>query len=287
MFAEVCPGLLIERHVLSHTQLHAHSKQVMAYYPTNVIKVLLQDGVYGVLLNDTTGTKETVLSLCFFGAPEVLLSSQRRHSDPEIVKRHFSLSRMPHSQTSPFLSQASNSIAYRRQSLPQQALQKLSQSVAILSEEKQYFSHKERSDSSPALLQDQNPVIVLVSDLHASQLPLLCCQCLCALLDPPESMGRDWCMLGVLLDMMEKLSRLDPGDNPAFSPTACILSEWMKRPESTIGQLLKKLEELERTDAIDSLLSSLPMFKISPPIDQNLTEDDIRDFHQQKSLSGD
>lgn len=288
MFSEVCPGLLLERHVLSDTQLQAHSKQVVAYRPSRMMRVLLQDGVYGVLVNDITGAKETILNLCFFGAPEVLISNQRRHSDPEIVKRRFSLSRMPHSHTTPFISQPSQSAAYRRQSLPQQAMQKLSQSCGVSPPEDNYFSHKERAGSSPALLQDQNPVIVLVSDLHASQLPLLCCQCLCAILDPPESMGRDWCMLGVLLGMTEKLPKLDPGDNPAFSPTACILSEWIKRTESTIGQLLKKLEELERTDGIDSLLSSLPMFKISSAeVNQNLVENVVQDLYRQRSFSSD
>lgn len=264
MFGEVCPGLLVERHILSHSQLQAHSKQVAAYHPGSVLRVLLQDGIYGILVNSMTGAKETILALCFFGAPEVLIPSQRRHSDPENIKRCFSLSKMPHSHTTPFLSQPLNSVTYRRQSLPQQALQQLGQNLDIPLQDA-YFG-KERSDSSPALLQDQNPIIILVSDLHASQLPLLCCQCLCATLDPPESMGRDWCMLGVLLGMTEKLPKLDPGDNPAFSPTACILSEWIKRADSTIGQLLKKLEELERTDAIDSLMSSLPMFKIIPSV---------------------
>lgn len=288
MLSEVCPGLLIERHTLSHNQLQGHSKQVVAYSPASVLKVLLQDGVYGVLVNNVTGTKETILNLCFLGAPEVLTSSQRRHSDPEIQKRRFSLFRLPHSHTAPVLSQPSHSIAFRRQSLPQQTLQQLSRSLGIASQETNYFSHKERSDSSPALLLDQNPVIILVPDLHASQLPLLCCQCLCAILDPPESMGRDWCMLGVLLGMTEKLPKLDPGDNPAFSPTACILGEWAKRTESTIGHLLKKLEELERKDAIDALLSSLPMFKLIPSSEnQNFLEKNVNCLHQQRSYSSD
>lgn len=285
MFTEVCPGLLVERHVMSHSQLQAHSKHVIAYPPATVMRVLLQDGVYGVLVNESTGAKETVLALCFFGAPEVLISNQRRHSDPETMTRCFSLSRMPHSHTTPFLSQPSNPMQYRRQSLPQQALQQLSRSHA---QEDSYFSHKDRSDSSPALLQDQNPIIVLVSDLHASQLPLLCCQCLCAILDPQESMGRDWCMLGVLLGMTDKLPKLDPGDNPAFSPTACILSEWLKRADSTIGHLLKKLEELERTDAIDILLSSLPMFKvISSSLNQNLPERELNASQNQQNFPSD
>lgn len=273
MFAEVCPGFLVERHTLSHSQLQAHSKQITAYHPASVMKVLLRDGVYGVLVNAASGVKETILALCFFGAPEVLISNQRRHSDPEVIKRRPSFSRMPHSHTSPFLSKPLHSFSYRRQSLPQQDLQQLNHSIGVFFREDNKLNHKDRSGSSPALLQEQNPFIVLISDLHASQLPLLCCQCLCAILDPPESMGRDWCMLGVLLGMTEKLPKLDPGDNPAFSPTACILSEWVKRADSTIGQLLKKLEELERTDAINSLLSTLPMFKIIvSALNQNIVE---------------
>ncbi|GIY91720.1 hypothetical protein CEXT_471031 [Caerostris extrusa] len=64
--------------------------------------------------------------------------------------------------------------------------------------------------------------------------------------------------------MTDKLPKLDPGDNPAFSPTACILSEWMKHSDNTLGQLLIRLSELERTDAIEALLPTLPMFRVTP-----------------------
>jgi death-associated protein kinase len=39
----------------------------------------------------------------------------------------------------------------------------------------------------------------LVSNLHSSNLSLLTKQRLCSVLDPPEPIGRDWCMLGILL----------------------------------------------------------------------------------------
>ncbi|XP_035229861.1 uncharacterized protein LOC118201814 [Stegodyphus dumicola] len=295
MLFDVCPGLLIERHVLSSSQLQAHSKQVFSYSPILTMRVLLRDGVYGTVINEQTNAKETLLSLLFFSTPEVLASNQQ-HEHLETLNTQIripvSSSMFPHSQTSPLLqrqNQLPHTTAGRRRSLPQQQTplpRSMSQSSASqLLQNRCSNLQVLRSDSSPALLQDQNPVVTLVSDLHASQLPLLCCQCFCAILDPQESMGRDWCMLGVLLGMTDKLPKLDPGDNPAFSPTACILGEWLKRPDSTVGQLLMKLEELERNDAVEALMSTLPLFRITPSGFQDLKDIESHTIHEQSATS--
>ncbi|GBN38940.1 Death-associated protein kinase dapk-1 [Araneus ventricosus] len=277
MFSDVCPGAILGRHYLSCAQLKSHSKNVYTYSPATIINALVQDGVYSTVTNQVTGANETLLNIIFFGAAEVLMFSHRS-SSPEIPSLNFQNAalnkpRMPHSQTSPSLAlhnQHSNSnqkLSQRRKSLPPTITSSTSnktQSSPCQILQDFYSKLSQRRESSPAILHDQNPVVVLVSDLHASQLPLLSCQCLCAILDTPDSMGRDWCMLGVLLGMTDKLPKLDPGDNPAFSPTACIMSEWMKRPDTTLGQLLRRLLELERTDAIETLMPTLPMFRVTP-----------------------
>ncbi|XP_076304904.1 death-associated protein kinase 1-like isoform X2 [Tachypleus tridentatus] len=110
--------------------------------------------------------------------------------------------------------------------------------------------------------------VILGPDLHVSHLSLLSRQKLCSVLDPPESMGRDWCMLGVLLGMSEHLPDIDPGTYPSFSPTGRTLEEWSKHPSSTIGNLLSKLEELGREDAIQVILQSAPLLKVFPSPDE-------------------
>ncbi|CAL1266138.1 unnamed protein product [Larinioides sclopetarius] len=278
MFSDVCPGAIMERHYLSCAQLKSHSKNVYAYSPAIIINALVQDGVYSTVTNKITGANETLLNIIFFGAAEVLMFSHRS-SLPEIPSLNFqnialNKPRMPHSLTSPSLALHNQQInmnnqklSQRRKSLPStitSPTNNKTQSSPCQILQDFYSKLSQRRESSPAILHDQNPVVVLVSDLHASQLPLLSCQCLCAILDTPDSMGRDWCMLGVLLGMTDKLPKLDPGDNPAFSPTACIMSEWMKRPDTTLGQLLRRLLELERTDAIETLMPTLPLFRVTP-----------------------
>ncbi|XP_054159221.1 death-associated protein kinase 1-like isoform X2 [Oppia nitens] len=108
----------------------------------------------------------------------------------------------------------------------------------------------------------------LVPSLHSSNLSLLTKQRLCAVLDPPEPIGRDWCMLGILLGMTDKLPKLDPGANAQLSPTARVIDECIREPTSTIRVLVKKLEELTRIDAIDVILKTGPLFRIFPTSSQ-------------------
>lgn len=115
--------------------------------------------------------------------------------------------------------------------------------------------------------------IVLGPNLHTAHLPLTVHQQLCALLDPPEPIGRDWCMLAVLLGFTDMLPHLDPGDNPAQSPTARILQEWVKNSNSTVGSLLAKLEELGRHDAVEIILHTAPFLKVFPPSEEMAGDD--------------
>ncbi|XP_071039017.1 death-associated protein kinase 1 [Parasteatoda tepidariorum] len=255
VFADVCPGILLERHALSSSQLQDHSKYTFAYPPNLLMNTLIKDGIYGTVTNKVTGERETLLSILFFNEPKVLQSI--KHSIPTASDKLL----IPRSKTfsSSFQNQSLCSKAcQRRGSLPQTSNSlHYSTSNSALHDT---FLRKDR-EKSPDFNIDQN-IVTLALDLHASYLPIACIQCLCAVLDPQDSMGRDWCMLGVLLGMVHKMPKIDPGDNPAFSPTACIFHEWMKSEESSIGTLLSKLKELERTDASENFIPVLPLFKI-------------------------
>ena len=126
----------------------------------------------------------------------------------------------------------------------------------------------------------------LVHELHSSNLSVLTKQQLCSLLDPPESIGRDWCMLGILLGMTDKLPKLDttptptsagnggfswPKDSSALnlhpttlSPTSRVIEECIRNPSCTIKTLVEKLTELNRTDAVEVILQTGPLLRIHP-----------------------
>ena len=76
------------------------------------------------------------------------------------------------------------------------------------------------------------------TDLHISAVSTLTRQMLCQLLDPPDPMGRDWCLLAIRLEMAEKVPKLDAGTEVAklSSQTARILDEWERNASSTIGK---------------------------------------------------
>uniref|UniRef100_A0A8C1B613 non-specific serine/threonine protein kinase n=1 Tax=Cyprinus carpio carpio TaxID=630221 RepID=A0A8C1B613_CYPCA len=94
---------------------------------------------------------------------------------------------------------------------------------------------------------------------------------LCRLLDPPDALGKDWCLLAMNLSLSELAAKYSSGTNgtpPADplslpSPTAMLLQEWSQRPDSTIGILLAKLRELGRRDAADFLLRAAPVFRVN------------------------
>ncbi|XP_043101014.1 death-associated protein kinase 1 [Puntigrus tetrazona] len=94
---------------------------------------------------------------------------------------------------------------------------------------------------------------------------------LCRLLDPPDALGKDWCLLAMNLGLSELAAKYSSGTNgipPADplslpSPTATLLQEWSQRPDSTIGILVAKLRELGRRDAADFLLRAAPVFRVN------------------------
>uniref|UniRef100_A0AAR2KBH9 non-specific serine/threonine protein kinase n=1 Tax=Pygocentrus nattereri TaxID=42514 RepID=A0AAR2KBH9_PYGNA len=94
---------------------------------------------------------------------------------------------------------------------------------------------------------------------------------LCRMLDPPDALGKDWCLLAMNLGLSELAAKYSTGTNgtpPADpfavpSPTAALLQEWSQRSDSTIGVLVAKLRELGRRDAADFLLKAAPVFRVS------------------------
>ena len=74
-------------------------------------------------------------------------------------------------------------------------------------------------------------------DLHVSSMSTVTRQSLCTLLDPPNSLGRDWCMLAVHMGLSDKVPKLDIGSG-SYSQTARLLDEWANESSSTIGQKL-------------------------------------------------
>ncbi|CAH1798047.1 unnamed protein product [Owenia fusiformis] len=103
-------------------------------------------------------------------------------------------------------------------------------------------------------------------DLHVSHLSLNTRREFSKLLDRPDPMGRDWCLLAVKLDLADTLPSLDaPGRNQIQSRTDKTLEEWARDHDNTIGKLLFKLKDLGRQDAVDIVTKTMPPMKVFPP----------------------
>lgn len=111
-------------------------------------------------------------------------------------------------------------------------------------------------------------------DVPVAELGHLARRKLCRLLDPPDALGKDWCLLAMnvgLSELAAKYSGSANGTPPADplslpSPTATLLQEWSQRSDSTVGILLAKLRELGRRDAADFLLRAAPVFRVNMEI---------------------
>ncbi|GLH12279.1 Calcium/calmodulin-dependent protein kinase type II alpha chain [Gryllus bimaculatus] len=107
--------------------------------------------------------------------------------------------------------------------------------------------------------------LVLTGDeLPVSALSTVCRQQLCRLLDPPDPLGKDWCLLAVKLGLDDKIATLDLENNLSMSRTARLLDEWAKDRTTGIGLLIKGLQDLGREDACQILLRSAPLYRIVP-----------------------
>uniref|UniRef100_A0A669C037 non-specific serine/threonine protein kinase n=1 Tax=Oreochromis niloticus TaxID=8128 RepID=A0A669C037_ORENI len=120
---------------------------------------------------------------------------------------------------------------------------------------------------------------ILGTDVHISDVPLLARRKLCRMLDPPDAMGKDWCLLAMNLGLTELVAKYSSGTPNGTSeldsdtdsqqaalqpsPTAALLQEWSGRAGSRVGVLMAKLRELGRRDAADFLLKASPVFKVN------------------------
>uniref|UniRef100_A0A673TSA2 Death-associated protein kinase 1 n=1 Tax=Suricata suricatta TaxID=37032 RepID=A0A673TSA2_SURSU len=104
-------------------------------------------------------------------------------------------------------------------------------------------------------------------DIHASDLNLLTQRKLCRLLDPPDPMGKDWCLLAMNLGLPDLVAKYNTNNGAPKeflpNPVDALLWEWASDPESTVSILMSKLRELGHRDAADFLLKVSSVFKIN------------------------
>ncbi|XP_041373234.1 death-associated protein kinase 1-like isoform X2 [Gigantopelta aegis] len=120
--------------------------------------------------------------------------------------------------------------------------------------------------------QDILDSIILGVDLDVSHLTLHTRRLLCYLLDPSEPMGRDWCLLAVTLGLSDALPTLDSENCYQVSQTDRVLEEWSKQHNANVRQLLLKLKEFNRIDAMEALLRTGIPFKVPTFEDQSTEE---------------
>jgi death-associated protein kinase len=82
-------------------------------------------------------------------------------------------------------------------------------------------------------------------------------------LDNIDPMGRDWCLLAVLLGLQDHLPILDNENSLDLSKTQYLIDNWSKsRQTSTVRMLIEKLVELGRKDVVDLVMNTSVLFKI-------------------------
>jgi len=126
------------------------------------------------------------------------------------------------------------------------------------------INSKQRIDSNVLGSSEGQISPTLVTQLHINNLSIITKQRLCAILDPPDPLGKDWCMLGIKLGLADKLPKLDPDSSLEISPTWKILEECRQNEKCTISVLIKILQDLSRNDAVTLILNSGPILKVCP-----------------------
>uniref|UniRef100_A0A914VG62 Death domain-containing protein n=1 Tax=Plectus sambesii TaxID=2011161 RepID=A0A914VG62_9BILA len=108
-------------------------------------------------------------------------------------------------------------------------------------------------------------VLTLGIDLSVAQLQLPARCELAALLDPSDSMGRDWSILAVKLNLADQLPEVD-STGQSLSRTDQLLAEWaLQSPDNaTVGNLCQVLTDLGRADAVDALYRTVPLYLFAP-----------------------
>lgn len=87
--------------------------------------------------------------------------------------------------------------------------------------------------------------MVLWPTLPVRELSIGCRRVLSALMDPPDPLGKDWCLLAVQLGLTESVAHLDaavhpshPTQSPTLSQTNALLERWTQTEDSeaTLGE---------------------------------------------------
>lgn len=107
------------------------------------------------------------------------------------------------------------------------------------------------------------------TELHVSYLPIHTRRKLASLLDEHDPMGCDWCLLAVALGLEDELPNLDSESQHTDSKTEQVLEKWGKAATSTVGQLVIKLKELGRHDAVQVILTTAIPYRVFPPDEQS------------------
>lgn len=102
-------------------------------------------------------------------------------------------------------------------------------------------------------------------DISVAQLQLSARSELAALLDAPDSMGRDWSILAVKLNLTEAIPEVD-SSGQSLSRTDQLLAEWaLTTPEAaSVGRLAAILQDMDRADAKMLLFRRVPLYLFSP-----------------------
>ncbi|CAI9559328.1 unnamed protein product [Staurois parvus] len=104
-------------------------------------------------------------------------------------------------------------------------------------------------------------------DHHVSDLNILVRRKLSRLLDAPDPMGKDWCLLAMNLGLPDLVAKYNASNATqkdfTESPVCALLQEWGNAPDSTVAILMSKLRELGRRDAADFLLKSSSVFRVN------------------------
>ncbi len=79
------------------------------------------------------------------------------------------------------------------------------------------------------------------------------------LLDPPDSFGRDWCLLSLQLLFTEEVPRIHQAKDQT-SPTDRLLTAWGRNARSTVVTVVDALRGIGRGDAADVLIKGLSPF---------------------------
>ena len=105
-------------------------------------------------------------------------------------------------------------------------------------------------------------LMAAVSTPHAAyrDTPLHARMQLSALLDPPDPMGRNWCLLALQLGITEEVPAIDTARDQG-SPTDKLLTAWGRSSSSTVAVLVDALLGIGRADAAEALIEGTSPFR--------------------------